>query len=90
MCRHPECPEVTAKALFQAMSCCEDAGMAQRSFKTLATLCGLGDDAAMAGIRDVPSIGELSHLLRRYEQYLVSTTQEGGGPLCCRACTAMT
>ena len=61
LCRQPDCPEATAQVLFRAMTCCEDTGLVQRSFRSLATLCGFGDEAAMAGIRDVPPIGTPHH-----------------------------
>ena len=61
------------------MACCEDARLAQRSSRALAALCGFGDEAAMAGIREVPPIGVLSHPKRRREAHIVSVTQKPVG-----------
>ncbi len=66
ICRKPDCPEGTARMLFQAMARCEDARLAQHSFIALSTLCGFGDTAAMAGICDIPPPGAVSLLLHEF------------------------
>lgn len=61
------------------MACCGDVRLAQRSFRALATLCGFGDEAAMAGIRDVPPIGVSSHPMHRYEAHNLPVAQKTSG-----------